>query len=286
MIPSKSIQIVKVPESLIKKINDMGIYTEILFWYRLKALKIEGSFHNTEIQNLVFSTYGISKSTCWEHIKKLSDWGLIKKKDNYYTLVSYDKLFLYLQYDLSFKFKWDKIQEKLKIVRKGLFRIYKISTDLLINIEDFIDQIALKEIELNINKQIKQYRKYSSESKYRELLIQAQLGNKNINRTYIDDLLKSRQDLRNHPLSIFTLSCLRVAELLGFTSKSSGHRIEQRLKKKGLLIVQNRKLLYEDNYMLAYTNRKYYQSLSPNFVMENYKLYYQLPNLLIINVPN
>ena len=76
--------ILKVPEGLYKRANEKGLLKEVLFYYQLKSLNIEGRLYSGEISKTLKSVFNIPEGSVWKKIKNLVSIGFLKKQS--YTL--------------------------------------------------------------------------------------------------------------------------------------------------------------------------------------------------------
>jgi len=189
---------IKVPEGIIAKANEQGLISQLQFYYELKAARVDGYFIN------ILQAVDYSQSYIYKNIDKLLVLGWIRKEGTNYQLVKYDDLFKYFNYDLMLKLK-------NKTIRRGNFKIFKISVDKL---KEFIIYIAYEEIKLNFARQ-----KYAIKQKL--------------------DSLKQKNSILEEQFKE-QLSVRGISRILGFSSKSpaSGYRIRKRLEELGLITVK------------------------------------------------
>lgn len=276
-------KILKVPEGLVRKANIKGIWPDILFFYQLKSLNIDGTIKKGNIESELSMKFQISKSSVWRKIGRLVKLGLLRVDKDCYKINKYDILFNLLGYNLKEKIYYRK---DIKIVRKGNFKIFKISIN---NLGSFLEHIAYQEIQLSFQRQIF---KSNRKSKLRNLIQKNKLNstsNLGLFRdfSFIKDTLKEDyllgKFLDQNNYSGITLSCSGVAKLLGYLSSSSGFFLEKKLEKLGLLRVENRKILLDVNPL---TSSQFYFKMKKditNLVLDdNSFLYYYLPNQLIL----
>jgi len=290
----------KVPEGIVQKANQLGIWVDVLFYYQLKSLNVEGVLKKGEIEPILIDRFNLTRPSIWRKIKRLINLGLLIKTENFYKLCSYDSLFFILGYSLEEKiyYKGDK-----KLRRKGNFKIWQIAVDKL---KSFLENIARKEIELNYQRQLY---KISQTLKQDEYLLKLIPKNKlKVNLVDLEslDLIKNLLNINNLVEKSFkakqisyleakngesyystqsnidvTLSCNGLAKLLGFKSAASGYKLEQKLKKLGLISIKTRKILIETNPLFASQLYEKVRSIK-NYVLNNGRLYYFLPNQLVL----
>jgi hypothetical protein len=283
--------VLKVPEGLIKRANGLGLLSDIVFWYQLKSLNIEGKIVKGNIEKTLSVKFGYSIPSIWRKIKNLEELSWIKKEDSEYKLISYDLLFLKLGYiyksEINYKF-YNKLITKDK---KPKFKIYKIPT---ININYFFEHVAYEDIKHNFKKQaytIIHTIKTNSHLPIYQSIIQKNL----LNKVKLNDI-KSFELLNQHIIENreseeywdktsecdITLSCQGLANLLGYSSSQTGYNIQNKLEDLGLLKIEKRKILLDANIFLAPNTRKEVSNGSPKFVLTNYGLYYYNTNKLHI----
>jgi len=198
--------LLKVPENIIRRANDRGLFTALQFYYQLKVFKIDGYFKDINSIQL-----NLSKPAVYKNVNKLLKLGwLIQKRDGYY-LIKYDKLFKYFGYDLTLNYN-----SKRKTIRGGVFKIFKIPSD---KIKHFLIYVSKEEIKLNFARQ-----KYKIRQKLS--LIQKMHIGKNIKDKINSDI---------------TLSARGISRLLGFNSSSMGYKIEKLLEKFNLIEIEVRR---------------------------------------------
>ena len=91
----------KIAQGLYKKANELGLSSNIIFWYKLKYLNDEGVLTKGNIVTCVRKVTNLSNSSIRRKIARLVDLGWIIDNDHQYNLISYDKLFSYFHYFLS-----------------------------------------------------------------------------------------------------------------------------------------------------------------------------------------
>lgn len=209
---------VKVPEGIVKKSNQLGLLNELVFFYKLKSMKIEGEF---TIQEIAFSL-NLSNSYIYKMVSRLKGLNWIKQdKEDKIRLIKYDNLFEYFKYDL-------KLKVTENIIRKGNFKIFKISTKF---INDLISIIAYHEIKFNLQKQKYTANKKSLMQKKATLDASINIKGKDVKRVNWD----------------ITLSARGISRIMGFSSSSMGFKIQQKLEELKFIHIQRR-------YVLSYWN--------------------------------
>jgi biotin operon repressor len=106
MLKKSPLNQLKVIEGLFRKANYKGVYTQLLFYYRLKELNVEGHFMNIPVME------SFCRSYVYKQFKKLQELGWIVKKVDGYYLISYDLLFESFGYDLTKQQRIFKIEKK------------------------------------------------------------------------------------------------------------------------------------------------------------------------------
>jgi len=290
----------KVPEGIVKRANQLGIWVDVVFYYQLKSLTIEGILRKGEIEPILVSRFNLTRPSIWRKLKRLVDLGLVKKEKDFYKLYNYDKLFHVLGYWLGKKTYY---KNEKRVSRLGRFKIWHISVDCLSN---FLEYITRQEIELNYKRQLY---KISQTLKQDDFLLDLIPKNKlkvSLTKTKSLDFIKDQlnindlveksikaktisyneakigEDYYSKQSNIdLTLSCSGLARLLGFKSAASGYKLEQRLKELGLLIIKKRKILIEKNPLFA---NQLYEKVKNirNYVLADNQLYYYLPNQLVL----
>ncbi|NCU26101.1 hypothetical protein EOM86_05185 [Candidatus Nomurabacteria bacterium] len=179
----------KIPEGCIKRANDLGIKAQVIAFFRMKTLNEHGFIRLGEIP--VAALYlGISDRTLRRWLDQCQRVGLIYRDGGGYGLISYDGLFRKLGYDMSPK------TTRSGRSRAGRFKIFKINAQ---HRDKLLAIIAREEAALNMSRQ-----EYAIN---RKLTQKHKSGNVNVNRSV-------------------SLSCSGLARLLGYSSPSTGHRLE------------------------------------------------------------
>ena len=143
----------KVPEGLIRKANEFGFLSDVIFFYQLKSLNIEGELIKGQIETSLNKNFNYSYSSIWRKIKSLLDYGWLRPEQNCYKIISYDLFFNKLGYKfekkINIKFDSKAIKKDNKLT-KPLFKIYKIKTSKL---PYFFENCVYEDIKLNFKKQ-------------------------------------------------------------------------------------------------------------------------------------
>jgi len=277
--------LLKVPEGLIRKANEEKILNDVIFYYQLKSLTIEGHFKKNGLIRLVQSKFRISESSIWRKVKKLVELGYLIKSKEGYSLIRYDAFFKSLHYDIAVCTKSKSIfGTMVRYKRRGSFKIFKI---LVQNLDNFLSYIAYEEIKLNFQKQ--EYNICKSSNNLSLLIPKKKLNYYQ----YINKLLQMK--LQNHYIKTkmkhqfinfintdVTLSCLGLSKLLGFLSSRSGYLIEKNLVKLGLIDIQKRLVLYETNPFMF--RKSGLGDVCNNFLCKQSLIYYNLPNKIFLLV--
>lgn len=269
MIKNNPTVLLKVPENSFARCNQQGVLKDYLIYLKLKAQCIDGAFICDQ-WHTICTTLNLSVTMLRKYIKRLKDLGWLIKQEKHYQLISYDKLWKQLGYQL-----------KDTCGIKG-FKIFKIDTT---NLNQLDLKIIVKEIKTNFLKQ------EASIIKAQKKKIASTTDSVSIARKLCKNLRKSfdrkryfkyqLSSIRNHKLPLInfdiTLTCAKLALLLGYKTAMSGYYIEQRLKSEELASIVNRKLLIMRNIPYVV-----YQSLglSSCYSYKEGNLYKQLPNLI------
>jgi len=281
--------LLKVPEGLIKRANGLNLLSDIIFWYQLKSLNIEGRIVKGNIEKALCAKFNYSKPSIWRKIKTLEELSWIKKLDNEYKLISYDLLFCKLGYCYDSKINYKSYSKLITKDKKPKFKIYKISTS---NLKYFFEYVAYEDIKQNFKKQaftIIHTIKNNSHLPIYQSIIQKNLLNKvklnkidsfNQLNQYIIENRKNREFWNQTSECDITLSCQGVANLLGYSSSQTGYNIQNKLEELGLLQIEKRKVLIDPNLLLAPITRKEISNNSPKFVITDFGLFYYNTNKL------
>lgn len=294
MNPINPTTYLKVPEGLIKRANQLGLLSDIIFWYQLKSLNIEGKLVKGQIETSLHKKFQYSYSSIWRKIKNLIDYGWLRPEQNCYKIINYSLIFYKLGYKFGEKIniKFDsKAVKKDNTLTRPLFKINKIEVNKL---PYFFEYCAYEDIKLNFKKQafviLRQIKRNPENPTYQSIIQKKILERVKLNDINSFDLInqfiiESRKDEFYKKTSDFdiTLSCQGVANLLGYNSSYSGYSIQQRLEKLGLIRIEKRKVLIETTDFFSLPIYKKYKSKIPNFVYNNGMLYYYNTNKLWLN---
>jgi len=201
----------KVPQGIYRKARIQGVEKPLMFWYRCKTVNTEGRLVKGTIVTQLRSITRYSNSSIRRYISKLVQLGWLIDHGSYYQLCSYDKLFACFFYDL----KWNSLSK-----RKGSFLIFKIHFAYINHLEA---RIAFCELRRNLSSQRKSLKhQYRRKKLQKRIGIQASSiqGSKNQNAK-----IAEKYNSDNRP----KLSCLMLAELLGYDHASKGHELQQTL---------------------------------------------------------
>ena len=277
--------ILKVPEGLVKKANERGVLNDIIFWYKLKSLKIEGKLYKQDLINKLSKQFNFSFSYIYKKIQKLIKLGYIKEYKLYYQLIKYDNLFAMLGFGVRDKFSYGFINNYKESIK---FKIFKIQSNQLNN---FIENISYEEIKLNFERQAFQAIKKIKQNKNSLLktipksvlngVKLKSLNSINLFYNYFIGLNKEKFWNKESDYDI-TISCLSLSKLLGYNSSQTGFSILYKLEKLGLLFIKTRKVLIEANDYFAKILYDKYKLFSAKYVLESGKLYYYNTNKIIL----
>jgi hypothetical protein len=257
----------KIPVLAYQKANKAGILPAVLFYYELKRLTVEGYFGGTRYVEFIRRRTGLAPATIYRGFALLAKAGLACRETGKISLVSYDKLFSLLG---------------LQIGGKGGARLLKVAATG--NVED---NWQAAEIGNNLAAQ-----QAALEHKYVLALTGKRDTDKAPSRRLKKRLLEGFDrltglnnflgDILNSPRAAVhcdvSLTCLKVAQLFGYTSATKGHQIERRLEAAGRLSVETRVLTVLENF-----SRETFFSLrlqDSSFFLRAGRLVKQLPNLL------
>jgi hypothetical protein len=280
----------KVPEGLIKKSNQFGFLPDVIFWYQLKSLNIEGKLIKGKIETLLFKKFGYSHSSTWRKIKNLVDYGWLRPDKNEYKIISYQLFFCKLGYKFEEKIDIKGYNNVIKNY-KPLFKINKIEVSKL---PYFFEYCAYQDIKFNFQKQayviLRQIKKNPGNPIYqsiiqKKILEKVKLSDINSFDLINQFIIESRKEETWKKTSDFdiTLSCQGLSKLLGYSSSYTGHAIQQRLDYLGLIKVEKRKVLMETTDFFALPLYRKYKTKSPNFVYNNGMLFYFNTNKIWLN---
>lgn len=270
MIKNDPTKVIKVPSNSFRIANENCELKNYVFWLKLKSLNVEGVIVRGTIAQTA-KYFGLGISMFRNYLKRLLDLGWLVKDKLTYQIISYNKL-------------WHKFGFEFKKNGKGLVKetIFKIDVNQLDQLEN---QIIVHEIKKNFKQQEKQI-----EKKYAAQYISSDTGSTKIKKQLISKINYKRCNFyqfinvrKNFMLSKsvlkinfdISISCLKLAQLLGYQTAMSGHLIEQRLQKYGYIEVKNRKLLVIRNITQDAFNNL---DLPSNFLYRNGNLYKQLTN--------
>jgi len=276
--------ILKVPEGIVRKANEVGVLSNLLFYYKLKSIKIDGFFKiETAIKEIQAYTK-LSIPNIYKQINALRYLKWIKKDKTGYSIINYDSLFEKMGYSVELKEIGDT-----GAFRKGTFKIFKV---LSAHLDKFITYIAYEEIKLSLNRQ--RYRlkkKLGQDSRFDALIQKQKMEFKLWNDGFWSSLTKFESikeqinrylgDNKSINLDI-TLSTRGISRILGFKSSSKGYRIEKELEKLKLIQIIKRNIVFDNTYDFNVLRRFLgLRALSDSFKYKNSVIYYTLSNKLI-----
>lgn len=218
---------IKVPEGLSRRCRKRGIYTSILFWYKLKPIKKTGMFPKETFISTIQSYYNLSQPTIYRHLKILKELGCIKENSKFYSLISYNKLFHILDYNLTFK-------QCKKGFRKGNFAIDKIDNVDIPNIKERID---CGELKLSLRRQ--KFIVGSTMSKIKDTVIK-----KDSSKIFYDGL---NMKINHKPVNpIIGISSKGICRLVGLKSTKSAHDLKTRSVQNQLLYIYHQEIILKE----------------------------------------
>lgn len=127
---------IKVPEGCVRRAQALGITNEVVIYYTLKTINVEGYFKRGSGVLDVASKLGISERTVRRWIKTQLALGLMYKERGGYGMVNYDRLFEALGYTGT----------------KGK-KLFKIKSKHTNSKEELITAITKAEVQHNMDKQ-------------------------------------------------------------------------------------------------------------------------------------
>lgn len=260
---------IKIPEGMVRKWREGGIYRTMIFYYKLKPLNKLGKFSKKEFYKIVHNNYQISDSNIRLHLNKLIELGFIRSSHEFYQLISYDKLFAHFNYDLSYK-----RSKSGKILRRGCFAIDKIDLN---DIEVLEDRIDCGEIKLNIRRQEYFVKKVALSEKMSNTLkksvsckgIRAKCtydgSNIKLSKSAIlkvkDHLIITKDQQKIN--TVVGISCIGLCKLLGYKSTKSVHDLKHRSANYGLVTLQEQEVVFKDRCNIL--DEVLLMKLRPNF---------------------
>ncbi len=202
--------ILKVPDGLIGRARKRDILAEAMFYYAIKSLSLDGFVRKSDIKTKVMRVYPKSYSTICRMLNKLKSLGWIIPEENGYSIVSYNKFFGSFGYNMSPKYVSGVV------ARLGSFGIHKISVEFITEIQEAIEVVELKAAMIRKAK-------------------------RSMPKPNMMSAVRRRSNIDPH------MSCLGVAKMFGYKSKSAGHAVEVRLVKHGFIEKYNRNSLVSVN---------------------------------------
>lgn len=278
---------VKVPHDSFRLANEQGILNDYLFYIQLKNLTTNGYLKRGNTIPLIRSRYSLSESQIRKKLSNLVKSGFIIKNKGNYWLVSYDKV-------------WSKLGVEFLANGQVKENLFKILPEELNNLTEFI---TLNEIKLNFKKQYSQaYKNYHCDPFFKNN--QDKKNGKNIDKhSFIEEkqksisivhlikkgerdqfctayeLVKEGEKTNKHCNLDVTVSCLRLAQIMGYNNAMAGFYLEKRLKRLGVIEVENRKIA-----LTALMSQESFEKakFAPSYSYSNGILYKQLPNKIIV----
>ena len=259
---------VKIPEGSFKLANNKGLKNDFRFYYILKSLNNHSKFYKKGLYKYISQQTGFSISQLYVKINNLVKLGWLIEKPDSYFLISYNKFWQSLGIDQSKHFKKNRL---------GNFKIFYISIHKLYKLETYI---AADEINLNFSRQqYKIYKKKQDRSVYKFDSTKNDGGPKYRTKEFIDyeqtcknyneicEVMQKRNfDALNPYVQISTKG---VANLLGYNSKSKGHKIEKQMAFERLFYVNS----ITTPYLPVETNVSDYMEKNKNFFDSTFILY-------------
>lgn len=259
----------KIPLLAYQKANKAGILPAVLFYYELKRLTIDGYFGGTRYVDFIRKQTGLAPATIYRGFSLLKKAGLARKEAGKIWLVSYDQLWAALG---------------IQVGERGGTRLLKIEAHG--NLEDnwqaaeIAHNLVTQQAALNHKYVLAQTGKRDTDKapskKLKKRLLAGFNRGAELN-NFLGDILKAP---RTNVHCDISLTCLKVAQLFGFTSATKGHKIERRLEAAGRLSVKPRLLT-----VLEKLSRAEFLSLrlqDSSYFLRAGRLVKQLPNLLTV----
>jgi len=275
-------KILKIPVGLKKQANELGIWSDVVFYYKLKSFNIEGNFPKKDLVYNLAVQMKLNRNVVYRKLARLKKLGWVfqtvsNKNNRFLSLLSYDKV-------------WSNINT-LSEQDNGL-KLIKIASN-----SDFDIEVNYNEIKISLNNQKKVverraknliYKKlgYSKKTTARGLgeLIEIQ---ENIDNIILDNIQEQHKSIRESKKSKLvqnwevTLTCNSIAKLLGYSSAMSGWLIASDLSDLGYI-----------NYISRFSsplfitkcslNKFKGMNLDSSFFYKNNGVYKILPNLIQI----
>lgn len=261
--------VLKIPKGLYKEANVKGVKTQLLFYYRLKQLKVDGSWRKKGVVGLLVEDLKITAKIIRKRIEELKELGWIREAGNYYELVSYDKM-------------WSSIG--IEVNDKKRFSLIKIDSHL-----NFQQQIYYQEIKQCLKKQEREIKKNYIKKRFgvdaaknKRLMKVVKVRSKDLQEAIYHQQQIIRQSLSSFVEYNFenTITCLKTAQLLGYKTAMQGWLIQKELETEGILKVQSRK---HSPLFVNQINKQAFKKLNLDnsfFLTKEGYLFKNLPNLL------
>lgn len=210
--------LLKIPTGAFAAANELGILSDLVYYYQLKSMNINGVFRRGCIKNIA-QKYECSESSIRKKMRRLIDMGWIRSNDGNHYLRKYDVVFATLGYNIN---------QRLRLVRlKVASTIFHPKHNH--NPATIKDLLMAVDIRSNLKKQ-----SYS-----------------------IRSLSNSRLHTEKQNQNVATLSCRGVAQILGYKTATQGWHIEQRLCSVDLMSIGNRKKYRGPNEALLHQKGHY-----------------------------
>ena len=276
----------KIPYGLKKIANENKLWGDVLFYYQLKQLRVDGCFDK---KNLVYNLaveLQQNRNTIYKKLSRLKKLGWIKsikskKQNSFLSLISYDKLWI------NINIPFDK-ENGLKLI--------KISSNL--DCETINREVNYNEIKKSINNQKKVVRKkarqllsktfgYSVKPMARGGIKSLIESEENIGEIIFNGISNQHESIRKSKSTKFdtnwecTLTCQSIAHLLGYTSVMTGWNIAHDLQDYGYIEYISR---FNQPIFVTKCSYKSFKAmqLDSSFFFKNKAVYKILPNLINI----
>lgn len=260
----------KVPYGLYGQANKKGLLSVVKFYYKLKSLRIDGCFLESEFIELCQDNLFVSYNTAKKYKNLLISNQFAYIRDNHLCLVRYDSL-------------WEKLEVQKN--KNGFFKLMYVS------LANFESEIQYNEICLNLKNQagtlrIKHLRRelktdtVKNANRNLKKILSAELSSAKMN------LARQIESIRQKLSSILevnyqvTLTCKKVAEIFGFKSATQGRSIIRSMVSIGKIRSTSQNIVF----VAKNVNKHILKSLnldSSFFIYKNVLLK-RLPNMITL----
>lgn len=295
---------IKFPKKLYKNSNEKNLLKEVLVWYQLKSLNVNGKWESkNQIIDSLFNSnkiYGFktTKKTYLKRVDKLIDLGLIKihdytdkysRKHYYIGVCKYDTLFEYFGINLN----------NPKILKLKLLDLYSGELEKTLILDSVNSQkktIKSKFIAYNlkltekVDMRIQRKRKKTDKGlkkllnqrfdKYYEIYLKDYFKNKFLKHFgYQTKNFKMFEKINFD----YGLSTKKVASLFGFKSSYKGWCILRKLETNNLIKTKSRKISIRNFDKNSFYQLKRYNIISDYAFIKGNRCIINLPTLIMSN---